>query len=106
MEQTGSNASGIRRYNERLILTMLSKFGPQSQTELAKLTNLTSQAVMRILNELSDQELVFLESQRVKGKGRPSKVYKLNPKGAYSLGVMVGRREIKMVLMDIVKELK
>ena len=101
MDQKGSNASGIRRYNERLILTMLSKFGAQSQTELAKLTNLSTQAVMRILNELAAQELVFLESKRVDGKGRPSKLYKINPKGAYSLGVMVGRREIKMVLMDI-----
>ena len=100
-QQKGSNASGIRRFNERLILTMLSKHGPQSKTELAQLTNLTTQAVMRIVDELFDQELILLESQRIRGKGRPSGLYIINPKGAFSFGVMVGRREIKIVLMDI-----
>ncbi len=100
-QQKGSNSSGIRRFNERLILSMLSKHGASSKTELAKLTNLTTQAVMRIVNDLFEQNLILLESKRVSGKGRPSEMYTLNPNGAYSIGVMVGRREIKIVLMDI-----
>ncbi len=101
VQQKGSNSSGIRRFNERLILSMLSKHGSLSKTELAAHTNLTKQAVMRIVNELSDQNLIILESKRVSGKGRPSEMYTLDPNGAFSIGVMVGRREIKIVLMDI-----
>ncbi len=101
VQQKGSNSSGIRRFNERLILTMLSKHGALSKTELSKLTNLTTQGVMRIVDDLFEQGLVLLESKRISGKGRPSEMFTLNPKGAFSLGVMLGRREIKIVLMDI-----
>ncbi|WP_018982780.1 ROK family transcriptional regulator [Salinimonas chungwhensis] len=100
-QQSGSNPSGVRRFNERLILSMLSKHGPLSKTELAQLTNLTKQAVVRIVDGLAEQGLLLMESKRISGKGRPSELYVLNPKGAYSIGVKVGRREIKMVLMDI-----
>lgn len=101
MQQKGSNSSGIRRFNERLILSMLSKHGASSKTELAQYTNLTTQAVMRIVNDLFGQGLILLQSKRITGKGRPSEMYTLNPQGAYSIGVMVGRRELKIVLMDI-----
>ncbi|APD89539.1 MULTISPECIES: ROK family transcriptional regulator [Alteromonas] len=100
-QQSGSNSSGIRRFNERLILTMLSKHGPLSKTELSEVTELTKQAVVRIVDILHEKGLVILKSKRVTGKGRPSELYALNTKGAYSIGVMIGRREVKIVLMDI-----
>lgn len=102
MQQTGYDSSGIRRFNERLILTALGKHGACSKTELAKLTNLTSQGVMRIVNELKSQGLVRFKTKRITGKGRPSELMDLNPNGAYSVGVMIGRREIKIILMSIV----
>lgn len=102
MQQIGYDSSGIRRFNERLILTALGKHGACSKTELAKLTNLTSQGVMRIVNELKAQGLVKFKTKRITGKGRPSELMDLDPKGAYSIGVMIGRREIKIILMSIV----
>lgn len=102
MQQIGYDSSGIRRFNERLILTSLGKHGAMSKTELAKLTNLTSQGVMRIVNELKSQGLVRFKTKRITGKGRPSELLDLDPTGAYSVGVMIGRREIKLILMSIV----
>lgn len=101
VQQKGTNSSGIRRFNERLILSMLSKYGRLSKTELAAHTYLTKQSVMRIVDDLYKQGLIIQESKRVSGKGRPSEMYTLDPNGAFSIGIMLGRREIKIVLMDI-----
>lgn len=96
----GSNSSGLRRYNERVVLTALRKMGVASKSELAKLSDLTPQAVTRIVDELEDSGLVVREGRRLGGKGQPSVMYAINPTGAYSIGVKVGRRNVELLLMD------
>lgn len=96
----GSNSSGLRRYNERVLITSLRKMGKASKLELARLANLTPQAVTRIVDDLEAAGLVRAEGRRLGGLGQPSTLYAIDPKGAYSIGVNVGRRDIQLLLMD------
>lgn len=96
----GSNSSGLRRYNERVVLSALRKLGSASKSDLARISDLTPQAVTRIVDELEDMELVMREGRRLGGRGQPSVMYAINPPGAYSIGVKVGRRDIELLLMN------
>ncbi len=79
----GSNSSGLRRYNERVMLTHLRKYRTASKSDLARATNLTPQAVTRIVDDLEQSELVIREGRRLGGLGQPSTLYAINPAGAY-----------------------
>src|SRR5690625_2605325 len=96
----GSNASGLRRYNERVILTFLRKYRVASKSDLARATNLTPQTVTRIVDDLEHSELVSREGRRLGGLGQPSVLYTLNASGAYSIGIKIGRRDLELILMD------
>lgn len=96
----GSNSAGLRRYNERVVMTALRNMGSASKSELAKVVNLTPQAVTRIIDELDRVGLVSRRGRRLGGKGQPSIMYSIDPQGAYSIGVKVGRSDLEMLLMD------
>ena len=96
----GSNYSGVRRYNERVILTFLRKYGTASKSDLARATQLTPQAVTRIVDDLERAELVVREGRRLGGLGQPSTLYRLNAAGACSIGIKIGRRDLEVLLMD------
>ncbi|MFO1388509.1 ROK family protein [Cellvibrio sp.] len=98
----GSNSSGLRRYNERVLINSIRKLGQASKLELARLSNLTPQAVTRIIDDLDAAGLVIQRGKVQRGLGQPSTMYSLNPSGAYSIGVNVGRSDIQLLLMDFV----
>lgn len=96
----GSNSSGLRRYNERVLISSLRSLGMASKFELARLSNLTPQAVTRIIDDLEVAGLVEQRGKLQRGLGQPSTMYSINPKGAFSIGVNVGRNDIQILLMD------
>lgn len=96
----GSNSSGLRRYNERVVLTALRDIGGASKSDLARIVSLTPQAVTRIIDELERTGLVSRTGRRLGSKGQPSIMYSIDPRGAFSIGVKVGRSDLEMLLMD------
>ena len=96
----GSNSSGLRRYNERAVLTALRKMETASKSDLARASNLTPQAITRIVDYLENTGLVAKKGRRLGNIGQPSTMYVINPTGAYSIGVKVGRQDIELLLMD------
>lgn len=96
----GSNSSGLRRYNERVLINFLRKLGQASKLELSRLSNLTPQAVTRIIDDLEVAGMVEQKGKIQRGLGQPSTMYAINPTGAYSIGVNVGRSDIQVLLMD------
>ena len=89
----GANQSGLRDYNERLLLSMLLRNGPMPGSDLARLAGLSSQTVSVILRKL---EIVGLlergEPHRGGRVGKPSVPMGLAPKGVLSFGLKIGRR--------------
>ena len=96
----GTSQTGVRLYNERLILALIRRHPSLAKVEIARLTGLSTQTTTVIINRLeADGLLVAGEPQR--GRiGQPSVPYTLNPDGAFGLGLMIGRRSSDLVLMD------
>ena len=102
----GGNQSGLREFNERLILQVIRRANSISKAEIARKTGLTAQTVSVIVNRLLDEGLLRKERRRrVSGKvGQPAVPIALNPDGAYSIGVKIGRRSLDVLLVDFVGE--
>lgn len=96
----GANQAGGRAYNERLALSLIRLNGPLPKAELARLTGLSAQTMSLIMRRLEADGLVVAQ-EPVRGRiGQPSVPYALNPQGALSFGVKIGRRSTEIVLCD------
>lgn len=96
----GVNQSGLRNHNERLLLSMLQRNGPMPGSDLARIAGLSPQTVSVILRKLEKDGLLE-KGKPVRGKvGKPSIPMKLCADGVFSLGINIGRRNAKIILMD------
>lgn len=96
----GSNQLGLRQFNERVVLHALRVHGSQPKAELARLTGLTAQTIGLITARLDAEDLLTREAP-VRGRvGQPSVPVGLNPDGAFSIGIKVGRRSTDWLLVD------
>ena len=96
----GSNQSGLRDQNARLILSYLSRHGAMASAEIARRSGLSAQTISNITRALEADGLI-LRGTAIKGKvGKPSVPIALNPNGVFSLGINIGRRSAELVLVD------
>lgn len=96
----GSNQSGVRAHNERLVLTLIRQTGPLAKADIARLTGLSAQTVSVIMRGL-EREGLLVKGEPVRGKvGQPSVPMKLARTGAFFLGLKVGRRSLDVILTD------
>lgn len=98
--QRGTNAGGMRRYNERLILSAVRRMNGASKAELARATALSPQAVVRIVDDLDTIGLLFQAGKRTGGMGQPATIYRINGERGHTIGVEVGRGDTTLVLLD------
>lgn len=98
----GTNQTGVRLYNERLILSLIRRHRSLAKVEIARLTGLSTQTTTVIMNRLQSDGLL-IAGERQRGRiGQPAVPFSLNPDGAFGLGMMIGRRSCDLVLMDFV----
>ncbi len=96
----GTNQSGMRDQNERLVLSLVRQNGSLAKTDIARMTRLSAQTVSVIMRELEEEGLLLRQAP-VRGKiGQPSIPMALNPEGAYFIGLKIGRRSAELVLID------
>ncbi|HMS26781.1 MAG TPA: ROK family transcriptional regulator [Burkholderiaceae bacterium] len=96
----GSNHNGMRQFNERIVLQAIRHHGAIAKADIARLTQLSTQTVAIIVSRLERDDLLIKQA-RVRGKiGQPSVPLSLNPQGAFSLGLQVGRRSLEVVVTD------
>ena len=96
----GSNHVGMRQFNERTVLQAIRHHGAIPKADLARLTQLSTQTVAIIVGRLLDDGLL-IKQDRVRGKiGQPSVPLSLNPQGAFSVGIQVGRRNLELLVAD------
>ena len=99
-ETRGTNQTGMRAQNERLVLTLIRRHGALAKAEISRLTGLSAQTVSVIMRSLEDEGLL-LKGEPQRGKvGQPSVPMRLNPEGALFLGLKVGRRSAEMIVTD------
>jgi predicted NBD/HSP70 family sugar kinase len=96
----GANQAGMRVYNERLLLSLVRRFGPLSKIEVARLTGLSVQSTSAIMNRLKADGLLRREAPLRGRVGQPTIPMSIDPDGAYSFGLKIGRRSCDLVLID------
>ena len=102
----GSNQVGMRQFNERIVLQAIRLHGALPKAEVARLTRLSTQTASVIINGLLADGLV-IRQDRVRGRiGQPSVPIALNPDGAFTLGIKVGRRSLDVLAMDFVGQVR
>lgn len=98
----GTNQSGMRAYNERLVLSILRRRGALAKTDIARMTGLSAQTVSVIMRSL-EADGFLRRGEPIRGKvGQPSIPMSLSEDGAYFFGLKIGRRSADLVLIDFV----
>lgn len=96
----GSNQSGMRAYNERLVLTLVRRHKALPKSDIAKITGLSAQTVSVIMRGLESEGLLK-RGEPLRGKvGQPSIPMSLAADGAFFYGLKIGRRSSELVLVD------
>ena len=96
----GANQVRVRAYNERLVLSLVRRHQSLPKSEIARRSGLSPQTVSVIMRSLEDDGLL-LRGEPQRGKvGQPSIPMSLDPSGAYSFGLKIGRRSADLVLVD------
>ncbi len=102
----GSNQSGMRAYNERIVLSLIRQHGSMAKAEIARRTGLSAQTVSVIIRALEADGLL-LRGDPVRGRiGQPSVPMRLAASGAFFFGMKVGRRSQEMVLTDFLGQVQ
>jgi predicted NBD/HSP70 family sugar kinase len=103
---TGADQTGVRLYNERLLLSLVRRFGRLSKIEVARMTGLSVQSSSAIMNRLQADGLLRREAPLRGRVGQPTIPVSLDPDGAFSLGLKIGRRSCDLVLIDFCGEMR
>ena len=99
--QPKRKSSEIRPFNERLILDLVRRNNELSKAEIARASKLSAQSATVIVNRLVEEGMLKA-GKSVRGKvGQPSTPYRLDPLGAVSVGIKVGRRSAEVTTMAL-----
>ncbi|MDJ0640159.1 MAG: ROK family transcriptional regulator [Paracoccaceae bacterium] len=102
----GSNQSGMRDYNERLVMSLIREEGALAKAEIARKTGLSAPTVSAIIRSLETDGLLE-RGEPLRGKiGQPSVPVSLARDGAYFLGLKIGRRNLELVLTDFMGDVR
>lgn len=101
----GTNQTGVRLYNERLVLSLIRRHGELPKADIARMTGLSPQTISIITNALEADGLL-LRGKPLRGKvGQPLVPYSLHPEGALSFGLKIGRRSVDLYLINFTGEI-
>ena len=98
----GTNQIGVRLYNERLVLSMIRRHTSMPKADIARMTGLSPQTISIIMNQLTADGLLVKGNPQRGRIGQPSVPFSLNPEGAYSFGLKIGRRSVDLYLINFV----
>lgn len=98
---SGTNLEYTRSYNQRVVLEAIRLHEPVSRAEIARHTGLTNQTVSNIVGELLARGVVKVGDKRLGRRGQPALEIRLNPEGAFSIGLHLDRDHLAGVLIDL-----
>ncbi len=98
---TGTNLEYTKSYNIRIVLETIRVYGPLSRVEIARRTELTAQTVTNITRNLMQSGMIIEAERLQEGRGAPSILLKINPEGAFSIGLDLDKDHLTGVLVDL-----
>lgn len=99
----GANLPAIAAFNETVVLDAVRRSGGGlSRVELASFTGLSAQTVTNVTRRLLAQGLILEAGKQNEGSpGKPRTLLRLDPAGAYAVGVHLDPTVITCVLLDL-----
>jgi predicted NBD/HSP70 family sugar kinase len=97
----GANQRGLRDHNERLLLSLMQRHGPMPGSDLARHSGLSPQTVSVILRRLDEDGMITRGAPQRGRVGKPRVPVGLDPDGAFSIGLKIGRRSADLLLVDL-----
>ncbi|MGG7579198.1 ROK family transcriptional regulator [Rhizobium sp. Nf11,1] len=98
---SGTNLEQAKSHNRRVVIEAVRTHGSLSRAAIARMTALTPQTVSNIVEELQRSQLLVAAAAQKLARGQPIIPYSINPHGAYSIGLELGRRRASGVLTDL-----
>ncbi|WP_370161921.1 ROK family transcriptional regulator [Limimaricola soesokkakensis] len=102
----GATQRGLRDHNARLLLSLMQRHGPLPGSDLARVSGLSPQTVSVILRQLEEAGMVRRGSPQRGRVGKPRTPIGLDPDGAFSIGLKIGRRSADLVIVDLHGEMR
>jgi predicted NBD/HSP70 family sugar kinase len=97
----GLQHHGLRRANERAVLTVIGFNPGLSNAEIARMSGLAPQTVSAILNDIEAAGLITRGEVLRGRRGQPATPIFLRADGAYSIGVEIGWRHAEVLAIDM-----
>ncbi len=97
----GLQHHGLRRANERAVLTVIGFNPGVSNADIARLSGLAPQTVSAILTDLDSMGLIARGEVLRGRRGQPATPISLHPEGAFSIGVEIGWRHVDVLLLNL-----
>jgi Transcriptional regulator/sugar kinase len=97
----GLQHQGLRRANERAVLTVIGFNAGVSNADIARLSGLAPQTVSAILTELEAMGLIARGEVLRGRRGQPATPISLHPQGAFAIGVEIGWRHVDVLLLGL-----
>lgn len=98
----GATQAETRIYNERLVVSLVRRYGELSKVDLTRLTGLAPQTITTIVNRAATSGLLC-RREPLRGRiGQPSVPYALDPSAAYAFGLKIDHRSADFALIDFV----
>ncbi len=87
--------------NERVVMDLLSRQGPSSRADLARLTGLAPHSITRLVEPLIARGLVCEALPVAAGRGKPAAKLALDGEAAFAVGLSVMTDAVSLVLLDL-----
>ncbi|MFQ6066425.1 MAG: ROK family protein [bacterium] len=97
----GTKPDSIKRANKSLILRVVNNEGLISRAELSRKVELTIPTVMKIVDELLEEELLREVGVGESSGGRPPKLLELNSKGKHAVAVKIIPDELQVGVSNL-----
>ncbi|KKX33185.1 ROK family protein [Rhizobium sp. LC145] len=97
----GKNPERSREHNRRVVLDVVRRHGSLGRAHIAKLTQLTPQAVANIVDELVGERLLMEMGRLRSGRGQPPIQFAVNPEGGATIGVEIAADHMVAVALDL-----
>lgn len=102
----GKNPERSREHNRRVVLDVVRMHGSLGRMHIAKLTQLTAQAVANIVDELVSDNLLMEIGRLRSGRGQPPIQFAVNPDGALTMGIEIAADHMVIVVLDLAGQIR
>lgn len=97
----GNNPGRSREHNRRVVLDVVRRHGALGRMEIARLSQLTAQAIANIVDELVAENLLMRAGRLRSGRGQPPVQFVVNPDGGMTVGVELAADHVALVVLDL-----